>query len=76
VGYTDVDADGSSEVYFFLDEDAPGTDANDNSGMIPTAALMEIDKRLDDGDFATGRLRANGLGYLTVPGELTYVPAL
>jgi type II secretion system protein G len=76
VNYADVDADGKAEVYFFLDEDAPGTDSNNNSGIIPAASLLEIDKRLDDGNFATGRLRANGLGYLTVPGELTYVPAL
>jgi type II secretion system protein G len=76
ISYMDVDEDGTPEVNFFLDEDAPGTDSNDNSGPIPESALVALDKALDDGDLSTGIARGNGEGFLTVPGEITYVPQL
>jgi type II secretion system protein G len=76
IDYQDITGDGKPEVYFFLDEDAPGTDDNNNSAIIPLDAMTAIDKALDDGNLATGNLRGNGEGYLTVPGEITYIPSL
>ncbi|MDQ1300002.1 MAG: ral secretion pathway protein [Patescibacteria group bacterium] len=70
IGSGDLTSDGVSEVYFFLDEDAPGTTYNDNTGVIPTSALIAIDRILDDGNLATGEVRGDGLGYSTAPGEL------
>lgn len=76
IAYGDVTGDGQGEIYFFLDEDAPGTDFNNNTGVIPTSALIAIDRMIDDGNLATGNARGNGLGYLSAVGELVYIPAL
>jgi type II secretion system protein G len=38
--------------FIFLDDDAPGTASTDNSGRIPEAGLLEIDKIIDDGNLA------------------------
>ncbi|MBU1292516.1 prepilin-type N-terminal cleavage/methylation domain-containing protein [Patescibacteria group bacterium] len=70
----DLTGDGQPEMYFFLDEDAPGTNSSDNTGIIPLSALLAIDKTLDDGDLATGNLRGNGLGFTSAVGELVYAP--
>jgi type II secretory pathway pseudopilin PulG len=72
----DVTGDGVPELYFFLDEDAPGTDYNNNTGVIPTEALLAIDRALDDGDLSTGSIRGNNLGYAAALGELVFIPAL
>lgn len=69
----DVTGDGVADVYFFLDEDAPGTDTNNNTGVIPTSALLAIDRMIDDGSLATGKARGDGQGYLSAPGELVMV---
>ncbi|MBU2158916.1 prepilin-type N-terminal cleavage/methylation domain-containing protein, partial [Patescibacteria group bacterium] len=37
IGYADLTGDSVPETYFFLDEDAPGTNSSDNSGVIPTS---------------------------------------
>lgn len=74
IGYADLTGDGVSEIYFFLDEDAPGTTSSDNTGIIPTAALVAIDKSLDDGNLATGSARGNGLGYASALGEIVFIP--
>lgn len=70
LGNLDVTGDGISDLYFFLDEDAPGTNSSDNSGVIPTASLLVIDKAFDDGNLATGQVRGDGLGFLSATGEL------
>lgn len=70
----DVTGDGQEEVYFFLDDDAPGMNSNDNTGTIPTSALIAIDRTVDDGNLATGDARGDSLGYLSAVGELVFVP--
>ena len=73
IGFTgDEDWDGDSvpDVAFIFDDDAPGTDASDNSGFIPTAALQKIDETIDDGNLSTGRVRGDGQDPFTAPGEL------
>jgi len=67
---SDVTGDGIVDAYFFLDEDAPGTNYSNNSGVIPTSALLKIDTMLDDGNLATGSVRGNGLGFTTAAGEI------
>lgn len=74
IAVLDVTGDGQEEVYFFLDEDAPGTDSSNNTGIIPTSALIAVDRAIDDGNLATGDARGDGLGYLSAPGELVFVP--
>ncbi len=76
IDYGDLTGDAVPELYFFLDEDAPGTDYNDNSGVIPTSALIAIDRIVDDGNLATGDVRGDGLGFSTAVGELAYIPSL
>jgi prepilin-type N-terminal cleavage/methylation domain-containing protein len=70
---SDVTGDGVPELHFFLDEDAPGTNTFDNSGVIPLDALLAIDKEFDDGNLATGNVRGDGLGFITVPGEIVLI---
>lgn len=76
IGYGDLTGDAVPETYFFLDEDAPGTDYNNNTGVIPTSALTAIDRIIDDGNLATGAVRGDGNGYLTAVGEMAYIPSL
>lgn len=76
IGYADLTGDAIPETYFFLDEDAPGTDASNNTGVIPTSALLKIDSIMDDGDLATGSVRGDGLGFTTAVGEIVYIPSL
>lgn len=76
IGYADLTGDSVAEVYFFLDEDAPGTSSSDNTGVIPTSALQEIDRIMDDGDLSTGAMRGDGNGYLSAVGEIVYIPSL
>lgn len=72
----DLTGDSTPDIYFFLDEDAPGTNANNNTGVIPTSSLIAIDKMLDDGNLSTGFVRGDGLGYLTAPGEMVVLLSL
>jgi type II secretion system protein G len=72
----DVTGDGIPDLYFFLDEDAPGTDANNNQGVIPTASLQRIDQIIDDGNLSTGRARGDGNGHASAAGELVFIPEL
>ncbi len=51
-----------SSIYFLLNDDAPGTNNNDNTGAIPLSALKKIDKAYDDGVLNTGNARGNGTG--------------
>lgn len=74
IAYGDVTGDSQPEIYFFLDEDAPGTNSNNNTGVIPTSALVAIDRAIDDGNLATGDARGDNLGYLSAVGELVFVP--
>ena len=74
IEYGDVTDDAQPEIYFFLDEDAPGTNSSDNTGVIPASALSAIDRAIDDGNLATGDARGNNLGYLSAAGELVFVP--
>lgn len=74
ISYGDVTGDGTSETYFFLDEDAPGTNSSNNTGVIPTASLIAIDAILDDGNLSTGAARGDGLGYASAVGELVVIP--
>ncbi|MBU2104073.1 hypothetical protein KKD95_03620, partial [Patescibacteria group bacterium] len=76
IGYADLTGDSVPETYFFLDEDAPGTNSSDNSGVIPTSALVAIDRALDDGNLATGAVRGDGNGYTTAVGEIVFIPSL
>lgn len=76
IGYGDLTGDAVPELYFFLDDDAPGTDYNNNTGFIPTSALTAIDRALDDGDLSTGSVRGNNLGYAAALGELVIIPQL
>lgn len=66
----DVTGDGLPDVYFFLDDDAPGTHYGDNSGIIPEEELIKIDEAIDDGNLATGNARGNGLGFQAAFGEM------
>ena len=74
VGSGNIDtSDSDIEMYVFVDDDAPGTNSNDNSGTIPNDSMQKIDEILDDGNLLTGNLR--GLGqFSTAPtGEFIYI---
>lgn len=74
VAFSDVDPDSpGSEYYVFLDEDAPTRVCADNTGRIPLSALQEIDRKLDDGDLGSGKVRGNGGGFDTAVGEVVIV---
>ncbi len=70
VDYRDFDGDGNDDAAIVLDDDAPGTNDNDNSGAIPIAALEQIDRMLDDGNLATGNVRGNEQGFLSAANKL------
>ncbi|GIW69032.1 MAG: hypothetical protein KatS3mg100_526 [Candidatus Parcubacteria bacterium] len=59
----DVDEDGTDDAVIVLDDDAPGTSWEDNSGTIPVDALEAIDALLDDGNLATETPEATGRGF-------------
>ncbi len=69
----DVTGDSIAEYYVFLDEDAPNSACDNNSGRIPLSAMQEIDKALDDGNLSTGKVRGNGGGFGTAVGEILIV---
>ncbi len=69
-GNYDLDGDAIIDHYVWLDDDAAGTDANNNAGKIPNASMLEIDKKLDDGNLSTGEIRGDGQGFLSATGEL------
>jgi prepilin-type N-terminal cleavage/methylation domain-containing protein len=69
IQYSDITGDAVPEMYLFLDEDAAGTNFSDNSGVIPTTSLLELDTKLDDGNLSTGNARGDGNGFGTVVGE-------
>ncbi len=56
----DSNSDGKAEVWLILDDDAPGTNASDNSGRVPLEFLQRIndtvdeDSDLNSGDFFRG----------------------
>jgi len=66
----DVDGDGILENRIVLDDDAPMSGYNDDTGVIPTSVLLMIDVRIDDGNLGTGRARGDGLGFGSVVGEM------
>ncbi|HEY1042210.1 MAG TPA: prepilin-type N-terminal cleavage/methylation domain-containing protein [Candidatus Paceibacterota bacterium] len=76
IASADVTGDGTPELYFFLDEDAPGTDSNNNQGVISTESLQRIDQIIDDGNLATGKARGDGNGFTSAVGELVFLPEL
>lgn len=50
-------------MWLVLDDDAPQTNFNDNSGRVPNEMLTEIDGYVDDGDTSTGEMfMGNGTG--------------
>lgn len=57
-----VPFDNVPELIVFLDDDAPETPGNDDSGKIPTSALLKIDKTYDDGVLNTGEAQGNPKG--------------
>jgi type II secretory pathway pseudopilin PulG len=74
----DLDGDGSKDEVIKLDDDAPGSNSNDNTGAIPMDAMLKIDKALDDGNLSTGKMRGNGNSndaatFFTAPGELIFI---
>jgi general secretion pathway protein G len=72
--YTEVDRDGDGikDCLLNLNDDRPGAGEGDNAGRVPAAALLAIDRIIDDGDLTTGNVRGNGGGWLTVEGELVW----
>jgi general secretion pathway protein G len=73
-GVYDLDGDGDLDSYIIMNDDAPGTDYADNSGIIPTKAMQAIDSLLDDGDVSTGKLRGDSpLNFYTAVGEFAYI---
>lgn len=62
-GSPDVNGDGKNDQFIFLNDDRPGTNLNDNGGVIPTSELIRIDSILDDGNLSTGWVRGNGNGW-------------
>lgn len=73
VRYIDITGDAIPEASIILDEDKAGTSYSDNTGVIPTKSLLEIDAKLDDGNLATGDVRGDGLGFGTVVGEIAII---
>lgn len=59
---------GDSYYAIILDDDAPGTTASSNVGVIPKKSLIEIDKALDDGNLQTGFFVGDG-AFGTADGE-------
>jgi len=68
-GY-DLDSNGILEGAVVFDDDAPGTDSSDNSGVIPLSSMLLIDKTLDDGNLDTGYVGGPGNVYGAAEGEL------
>ncbi len=62
-GTADGSGDGKPDYFIFLDDDKAGTVAANNSGLVPVAELINIDKAIDDGNLATGDMRGNGNGW-------------
>lgn len=52
----DSNSNGMNEVWLVLDDDAPGTNWNDNTGMVPQKSLQDIDDKVDDGDLDGGEM--------------------
>ena len=52
----DSNGNGRPEVWVILDDDAPGTNAGDNTGTIPHDILEKIDNNVDDGDLSSGNM--------------------
>lgn len=73
IGYSDITGDTVPENYVLLDDDAAGTNYGDDTGVIPTASLLDLDRKLDDGNLATGNARGDGNGYGTVVGEIRII---
>lgn len=53
----DIDSDGILDQVIWLNDDRPGTGDADNGGLIPTSALLGIDRIIDDGNLTTGNMR-------------------
>jgi prepilin-type N-terminal cleavage/methylation domain-containing protein len=71
---TDLDGDGFTDIYIVLDDDAPGTNSSDNSGMIPVESLVKIDEILDDGDLTTGMVQGNDIAFFSsAAGEIVMI---
>ena len=73
ISNNDITGDSILDFYIQVDDDAPGTSIDDNSGLVPSTAATAIDRALDDGDLETGNLRGDGAGFMSVPGELFFL---
>lgn len=73
IGFSDITSDSVPENYILLDDDAAGTNYSDDTGVIPTSSLLEIDQKFDDGNLSTGNARGDGNGYGTVVGEMRII---
>jgi general secretion pathway protein G len=51
----------------FLDDDAPTSGGNDNTGLVPTSSMQRIDAILDDGNLLSGKVQQ-----ASTAGEVTY----
>ncbi len=71
----DLDSDGRADAYIMWNDDAPQTDANDNSGPVPLSIMEDIDTVLDDGNLSTGQVAGNG-AYFTATNEILFIISL
>lgn len=69
----DPNGDGILRPYIILDDDAPGTNSNDDSGKIPLDALTSLDEKIDDGVPTTGKFLTQGSTFLAPEGEAVYL---
>ena len=66
----DLDDSGIADGCVVLDDDRPGTSAADNQGRVPLPSMLAIDRALDDGNLASGRVQGNGQGLQAAVGEV------
>ena len=68
----DADASGVADCTVALDDDRPGTDSNDNGGLIPFETMKKIDAALDDGNLTKGKARGRAPDDTTPVGPETF----
>ena len=62
------EVDGVNTFSIVLDDDQPGMGPGDNQGLVPTEALVAVDRLLDNGDLATGSFFGDGRDEYADPG--------